>query len=212
MWSSEGSNLIGCHRALPALIASTGQGSQAHYFSVTKPKANRRHPVLLGGDEQRYPRVSSNSPDARISHHKTCASLHNAAAWMVLYAAIITLFTAAAGWWWKSRSAGALPASGIVVHQWLGTSLAVIFILLAIWRWRPQDRNAAPNVAYLVITPVVVLALIYQGTGRADGVWTVRISVAHSRETGVPGETARLWYRNISKLHSLRYAGQRKAI
>jgi uncharacterized membrane protein/plastocyanin len=91
-------------------------------------------------------------------------SLHNAAAWMVLYAAIITPLTAAAGWWWKSKSAGALPASVIAVHQWLGTSLAVIFILLAIWRWRPQNRNVAPSVVYLVITAIVVLALIYQGS------------------------------------------------
>lgn len=94
---------------------------------------------------------------------------------MVAYAAIIAPFTAAAGWWWKSTSAGALPASVIAVHQWLGTSLAVIFILLAIWRWRPQYRNATPSVVYLVITAIVVLALIYQGKpGRADGVWTVR--------------------------------------
>lgn len=92
------------------------------------------------------------------------ASLHNAAAWMVLYTAIITPLTAAAGWWWKSKSAGALPASVIAVHQWLGTSLAVIFILLAIWRWRPQNRNSAPSLVYLVITAVVVLALIYQGS------------------------------------------------
>jgi plastocyanin/uncharacterized membrane protein len=92
------------------------------------------------------------------------ASLHNAAAWMVLYAAIITPFTAAAGWWWKSKSAGALPSSIIAVHEWLGTSLAVIFILLAIWRWRPQNRNAAPGLVYLVVTAIVVLALIYQGS------------------------------------------------
>jgi plastocyanin/uncharacterized membrane protein len=92
------------------------------------------------------------------------ASLHNAASWMVVYAAVLTPFTAAAGWWWKSKSAGALPASVIVVHEWLGTSLAVIFILLAIWRWRPHNRNAAPSAVYLVITAIVVLALIYQGS------------------------------------------------
>src|SRR6476646_10797974 len=37
------------------------------------------------------------------------SSLHSAAAWMVLYAAIITPLTGAAGWWWKARSAGTLP-------------------------------------------------------------------------------------------------------
>jgi uncharacterized membrane protein len=92
------------------------------------------------------------------------SSLHNAAAWMVLYAAIITPLTAAAGWWWKSKSAGALPPSIIAVHEWLGTSLAVIFILLAIWRWSIQKRNAAPGMVYLIVTGIVVLALIYQGS------------------------------------------------
>lgn len=92
------------------------------------------------------------------------SSLHNAAAWMVLYAAIITPLTAAAGWWWKSKSAGALPPSIIAVHEWLGTSLAVIFILLAIWRWNIQKRNAAPGMVYLIVTGIVVLALIYQGS------------------------------------------------
>jgi plastocyanin/uncharacterized membrane protein len=92
------------------------------------------------------------------------SSLHNAAAWMVLYAAIITPLTAAAGWWWKSKSAGTLPPSIIAVHEWLGTSLAVIFILLAIWRWSIQKRKLAPGVGYLIVTGIVVLALIYQGS------------------------------------------------
>jgi plastocyanin/uncharacterized membrane protein len=92
------------------------------------------------------------------------ASLHNAAAWMVLYAAIITPLTGAAGWWWKSQSGSALPAAVITVHQWLGTSLVVIFILLAIWRWRIQKRNAVPGISYMVVIAIVALALVYQGS------------------------------------------------
>ncbi len=92
------------------------------------------------------------------------ASLHNAAAWMMLYEAIITPITGAAGWWWKAQSAGALPANIITVHQWLGTSLAVIFILLAIWRWKIQKRNSVPGAGYLAVTAIIVLALIYQGS------------------------------------------------
>ena len=92
------------------------------------------------------------------------ASLHNAAAWMVLYAAIITPLTGLAGWWWKSKLAGSLPANVIAVHQWLGTSLALIFIVLAIWRWRIYKQNAVPGLGYLAFAALSVLALIYQGS------------------------------------------------
>jgi plastocyanin/uncharacterized membrane protein len=92
------------------------------------------------------------------------SSLHNAAAWMVLYAAIITPLTGAAGWWWKIQSAGTLPPELITVHQWLGTSLALIFIVLAVWRWRLYRQNAVPTLAYLGLAVIAVLALVYQGS------------------------------------------------
>src|ERR1051325_1683638 len=92
------------------------------------------------------------------------SSLHSAAAWMVLYTAIITPLTGAAGWWWKIKSAGTLPPELIAVHQWLGTSLALVFIALAIWRWHLYRKNAVPTVAYLALAVVAVLALVYQGS------------------------------------------------
>jgi len=92
------------------------------------------------------------------------SSLHAAASWMVLYAAIITPFTGLAGWWWKSQSAGTLPPDLITVHQWLGTSLVVVFAVLAAWRWRIHKRDKVPTLAYLVFTTMVVLALVYQGS------------------------------------------------
>jgi plastocyanin/uncharacterized membrane protein len=92
------------------------------------------------------------------------ASLHNAAAWMVLDSAIITPLTGIVGWWWKSKVAAALPANVIAVHQWLGTSLVLILIGLAIWRWRIYKQNAAPGLAYLACAALSVLALIYQGS------------------------------------------------
>jgi uncharacterized membrane protein len=92
------------------------------------------------------------------------SSLHSAAAWMVLYTAIITPLTGAAGWWWKIKSAETLPPELIAVHQWLGTSLAMVFIVLAVWRWRLYRQNAVPTLAYLVFALVAVLALVYQGS------------------------------------------------
>jgi len=91
-------------------------------------------------------------------------SLHQAAWWMVLYAALITPFTAAAGWWWKLKVGSALPAKLITVHQWLGTSAVVLFVALAVWRWSIHKRNASPGIAYLTFALIVVLALVYQGS------------------------------------------------
>lgn len=92
------------------------------------------------------------------------SSLHSAASWMVLYAAVITPVTGAAGWWWRAKSVGTLPPAVIAVHQWLGTSLAVLFILLAVWRWRFQKKEVAPSFGYMAVAAITVLALVYQGS------------------------------------------------
>ena len=92
------------------------------------------------------------------------ASLNNAAAWMVLYAAAITPLTGIAGWWWKSTLHGSLPPEIIAVHQWLGTAMVLVLIALAAWRWKIQKRGEVPGAAYLVVTAIAVLALVYQGS------------------------------------------------
>jgi plastocyanin/uncharacterized membrane protein len=91
-------------------------------------------------------------------------SLHNAAWWLVLYAAVITPFTAAAGWWWKHAAGSELPAKLITVHQRLGTAAAVLFIILAVWRWSIYKRGVPPSIAYLFCALIAVLALVYQGS------------------------------------------------
>ena len=91
-------------------------------------------------------------------------SFHNAAWWTVLYAAVITPFTAAAGWWWKLTEGSALPAKLITVHQWLGTTAVLLFVALAIWRWNIHKRDASPGLSYLTFALIVVLALVYQGS------------------------------------------------
>ena len=57
-----------------------------------------------------------------------------------------------------------MPADLITVHQWLGTSLVLVFAVLAVWRWRIHKRNEVPTMAYLLFTGIIVLALIYQGS------------------------------------------------
>ena len=119
------------------------------------------HPILVNFTAALLPLAFLSDLLGRWSKR---ASLHNAAAWMVLYAAIITPLTGLAGWWWKAKAASALPPNVIALHQWLGTSLAVVFILLAAWRWRIYKRDAAPALSYFLVAGIVVLALIYQGS------------------------------------------------
>jgi uncharacterized membrane protein len=57
-----------------------------------------------------------------------------------------------------------LPPELIRVHQWLGTSLALVFIVLAVWRWRIHKRDGVPTLAYLAVAVIAVLALVYQGS------------------------------------------------
>jgi len=57
-----------------------------------------------------------------------------------------------------------LPQKLITVHQWLGTSVAALFVLLAVWRWRIQKSDIPPGSAYLAALFVLVLALVYQGS------------------------------------------------
>jgi plastocyanin/uncharacterized membrane protein len=119
------------------------------------------HPILVNFTAALLPLAFLSDLLGRLLNRK---SLHNTAAWMVLYAAIITPLTGLAGWWWKSQVGADLPRNLITVHQWLGTSLAVIFIALAVWRWRIQKRDGVPALGYLVVTGIVVLALVYQGS------------------------------------------------
>lgn len=119
------------------------------------------HPILVNFTAALLPLAFLSDVLGRLLKR---ASLHHTAAWMVLYAALITPLTAAAGWWWKSTEGADLPANLITLHQWLGTSLALVFIALAVWRWRIQKRQVAPGLAYFVIAGIAVLALVYQGS------------------------------------------------
>ncbi|HEU5342312.1 DUF2231 domain-containing protein [Edaphobacter sp.] len=104
------------------LVATSGAGQQPAAGSAAGPSPGFNpprspqefHPILVNFTAALLPLAFLSD---LLGLWRKRASLHNAAAWMVLYAAIITPFTAAAGWWWKSKSAGALPASIIVVHE-----------------------------------------------------------------------------------------------
>jgi plastocyanin/uncharacterized membrane protein len=153
--------------------AATQQGTQANAAapggeeSATSLKwsppasPEQLHPIFVNFTAALLPLALLSDILGRIFRRQ---SLHNAAWWMVLYAAAITPLTVAAGWWWKRTAASALPVKLITVHQWLGTSAAVLFVGLAVWRWRIHKRAVPPGIAYLTCALIVVLALVYQGT------------------------------------------------
>ena len=82
----------------------------------------------------------------------------------MVYEAAITPLTVIAGWWWKCSETNQMPQQLITVHQWLGTVAAFLFLLLAIWRWKFHMRAIPPSWAYLVLTLVAFMALVYQGS------------------------------------------------
>jgi uncharacterized membrane protein len=90
-------------------------------------------------------------------------SLKHAAWWTLLYAALLTPFTALSGWFWKRSIEAALSADVIAVHQWLGIWLAFAFPVLVVWRWRFHKRGESPGLAYFVTAVLTLLALMYQG-------------------------------------------------
>ena len=119
------------------------------------------HPILVNFTAALLPLALLSDLLGRIFRR---GSLHNAGWWLTLYAAVITPLTAAAGWWWKHNAGSDLPANLISVHQWLGTTIAFLFIVLVCWRWIIKRRGNVPGAAYLVVEFVVVLALVYQGS------------------------------------------------
>lgn len=89
-------------------------------------------------------------------------SLTPAAWWMLLYGAIATPLTVLAGWIWASQIGGH-PGGTMAIHEWLGTSLLICFIVLAVWRGRIFMLNRKPGIKYLVFAGCTVAALMYQG-------------------------------------------------
>jgi plastocyanin/uncharacterized membrane protein len=142
--------------------AQAGGNESAATLKWSPPMSPEQfHPILVNFTAALFPLAFLSDILGRIFRRQ---SLHNAAWWMVLYAAAITPFTVAAGWWWKSNVGSALPPNLITVHQWLGTLAAVLFIVLAVWRWSIHKRGIPPSLAYLACALIAVLALVYQGS------------------------------------------------
>ena len=119
------------------------------------------HPILVNFTAALVPASVGSDLCGRVLRKP---SLRSAGGWMLAYVAVLTPFTALAGWWWKSRVVDMLQPKLIEEHQWLGISLAVCFIALAIWRYIFHKKDVPVSVAYLIAGLVLVLALVVQGT------------------------------------------------
>lgn len=89
-------------------------------------------------------------------------SLRAAAWWMLLFAAVISPFTALAGWLWY-REVGDMGHWQMPVHKWMGLSLAIALVPLAVWRGRLHKRGKDPSLRFLIVASVVLAGMVMQG-------------------------------------------------
>jgi uncharacterized membrane protein len=118
------------------------------------------HPILVNFTAALVPASVGSDILGRLTRRP---SLRTAAWWMLLYGTAITPLTALAGLWWKKEAGPMLPPDLLLRHEWLGIGLAVLFLVLAVWRWRIYRKGGWPGIAYLLLGLVAVGALIEQG-------------------------------------------------
>jgi uncharacterized membrane protein len=88
-------------------------------------------------------------------------SLRNTGWWTLFYAIVVTPFTAITGWlFWMSDDNG---VTGMTIHKWLGTGLAILLFGLFAWRRHFHKIQKAPTIAYFILGVIFVTALAYQG-------------------------------------------------
>ena len=143
----------------PAPEAQGGHQTSLRWSFPSRPE--ELHPIFVNFTAALLPLAFLSDVLGRLFRR---AELHAVGAWMTVYAAVITPLTAAAGWWWKRSVGPELPPNLILIHQWLGTSAVVLFIVLAVWRWRFYKRGVAPSAGYFALALLTVIALVYQGS------------------------------------------------
>lgn len=119
------------------------------------------HPILVNFTAGLVPTSFISDLLGRISEKR---SLSSAAWWMLLFAALLTPATALTGWFWKqSLPSAALPADLILMHQWLGMALAVLFPIMTLWRAQIYFLVGAPSIGYLILAALATVLLAFQG-------------------------------------------------
>ncbi len=123
------------------------------FVSVTK-----LHPILVNFTAALVPVSVASDFIGRLFKIE---SLRSTGWWTLFYATIVTPFTAITGWlFWASDDNG---VTGMTIHKWLGTGLAVLLFGLFFWRRNLHGKNQWPTVAYFIVGGIFIAALAYQG-------------------------------------------------
>lgn len=133
-----------------------GPTGHAHKHWIVLPPA---HPLLVNFTAGLFPAAVIADWLGRLLRRK---SLSAAGWWMLLFAAVITPFTALAGWLWF-REVGDMRHWQMAVHPWLGTLLAILIPALAFWRGRFHVRGKDPGLRFLIVATVILAAMVGQG-------------------------------------------------
>lgn len=132
----------------------------AGFISALKEfvSATKLHPILVNFTAALVP--VSVAADT-IGRWRQDESLRSTGWWTLACATAITPFTALAGWlFWMPDDSG---ITGMTIHKWLGTSLAVLLFGLFAWRIKFQLQKKWVSIPYLVPGAIFIVALVYQG-------------------------------------------------
>lgn len=138
---------------LEPLFALDVIGALRHLVDVTK-----LHPILVNFTAALVPVSLASDLAARCCRSE---SLRSTAWWTLLFAAVVTPFTAIAGWlFWMRDDNGVL---GMSIHKWLGSALAVLLLGMIAWRSKLRKGQNWATVPYLLAGLLFVVALVFQG-------------------------------------------------
>jgi len=141
---------------MPSFTPVLGAGilsALQHFVTETK-----LHPVLVNFTAALVPVSVASDFAGRLARN---ASLRHTGWWTLFFAVVITPLTAITGWlFWMPDDNG---VTGMTIHKWLGTGIAVLLFGLFAWRWHFQKKQQWPSWAYLILGAIFIAALAYQG-------------------------------------------------